>query len=122
MSKSNRLGTFADVRQILDAALAHGGGEFECASHGAAVNWRHRAYQFRKLYAETLGPKVMSPYDALVLPRLAPDSNIVTLTIRQVAGTFRPTNPSLADGVPEMGDELFEAAAALAKKLEGEEP
>lgn len=115
--KANRLGMFADVREVLDAALAHGGGEFECASHGDAVHWRQRAYQFRKRYAETLGPKGMSPYDILVLPRLRPDSATVVIQVRQSAGVFRPAGPALV--VPEE-DALLDFAANLAKKIEGE--
>lgn len=117
MSKSNRLGIYADVREVLDQALASGGGAFECANHGAAVHWRQRAYKFRKLYAETLGPKVMSPYDILVLPRLAPDSATVHICIRQTAGVFRPNN---TDAAPTMDDPLFDVAAELAKRIEGE--
>lgn len=117
MSKSNRLGIYADVRQVLDAALASGGGTFQCATHGEAVHWRQRAYRFRKLYAETLGPKGMSPYDVLVLPRLAPDSGEVVIEIRQLGGTFTPANEvGLA---PTSNDELMEAAQELARKLGG---
>lgn len=117
MTKSNRLGMYADVRAVLDAALEGGGGTFKCDSHGAAVHWRQRAYRFRKLFAETLGPRVMSPYDILVLPRLADDSSEVVITIRQTAGVFMPANEGLA---PTSNDELFEAAESLRRKLEGE--
>ena len=42
--KSNRLGMYADVREVLDSALSHGGGEYQLATHGMAVHWRQRAY------------------------------------------------------------------------------
>lgn len=116
MTKSNRLGMYADVRAVLDAALAAGGGTFVCPSHGAAVHWRQRAYRFRKLYAETLGPKAMSPYDVLVLPRLPVGGCEVAITIRQTAGIFTPANDALA---PTSNDELLEAAEELARRLEG---
>lgn len=115
MTKANRLGMYADIRAVLDGALAAGGGTFTCESHGAAVHWRQRAYRFRKLYAETLGPAKMSPYDVLVLPRLLPDSSEVTITIRQTAGVFTPANDTLA---PTSNDDLLEAAEALRRKLE----
>lgn len=115
MTKSNRLGMYADVRQVLDSALAHGGGEFECATHGDAVHWRQRAYKFRKAYAETLGPKAMSPYDILVLPRLQPGSSTVVILVRQSAGTFRPAGAST-----EAPDDLLDFAANLAARIEGE--
>lgn len=116
MTKVNRLGLYADVRQVLDAALAAGGGTFMCETYGAAVHWRQRAYRFRKLYAETLGPRAMSPYDVLVLPRLDPDSSEVTIAIRQMAGVFTPTFDAQA---PTSNDELLEAAEDLRRKLEG---
>ncbi len=114
--KSNRLGIYVDVRSILDAALAAGGGTFQCESHGAAVHWRQRAYRFRKAYAETLGPKAMSPYDVLVLPRLAPGSAEVVITIRQMVGVFTPVHEGLA---PADNDDLLQAATALAERLTG---
>lgn len=116
MTKSNRLGMYADIRLVLDAALAAGGGSFTCETHGAAVHWRQRAYRFRKLYAETLGPRQMSPYDVLVLPRLSDDGCEVVITIRQSAGVFTPANDGQA---PTSNDELLEAAEAIARKLDG---
>lgn len=116
MTKSNRLGMYADIRSVLDAALAAGGGTFLCDSHGAAVHWRQRAYRFRKLYAETLGPRAMSPYDVLVLPRLPEEGCEVVITIRQTAGVFTPANDGLA---PTTNDDLLEAAEELRRKLEG---
>ena len=115
MTKSNRLGMYADVRAILDAALSAGGGTFQCESHGAAVHWRQRAYRFRKLYAETLGPTRMSPYDVLVLPRLAPGSAEVSIVIRQTAGVFTPANDGLA---PTTNDDLLEVAEAIRRRLD----
>lgn len=116
MSKANRLGIYADVREVLDTALAHGGGTFTCADHGAAVHWRQRAYRFRKAFAETLSPQAMSPYDVLVFPRLAEDSCEVVITVRQVAGVFTPATDGLA---PTTNDELLEAAESLARRLGG---
>jgi hypothetical protein len=116
MTKANRLGMYADVRSVLDAALAAGGGTFMCESHGAAVHWRQRAYRFRKLYAETLPPRAMSPYDVLVLPRLADGSGEVVITVRQMGGVFTPANDGIA---PTSNDELLEAAEAVRRKVEG---
>jgi len=116
MTKANRLGMYADIRSVLDAALAAGGGTFTCESHGAAVHWRQRAYKFRKLFAETLGPRAMSPYDVLVLPRLDASSCEVIIGIRQTAGTFTPANDGLA---PTTNDDLMEAAEAVRRRIEG---
>lgn len=116
---SNRLGMYADVRQILDAALAAGGGSYECGTHGQAVHWRQRAYKFRKLYAEILGVGVQSEYDMLVMPRVDPDSSTVDIHIRKQVGVFRAAEePAMLPTADD--DPLFDIATDLASKLEGE--
>lgn len=124
-SVANRLGMYDDVRQILDAALASGGGKFDLPTHGLAVHWRQRAYKFRKLYAQTLASDdsfSMSPYDRLTLPQIPDDSSTVVINVREVIGTFTPNRePYEPSAVPVPGDELFDVAAGIAKKIaEGE--
>ena len=118
---ANRLGMYDDVRQILDAALQSGGGSFELPTHGLAVHWRQRAYKFRKLYAQTLASDdsfSMSPYDKLTLPQIPDDSCTVTINVREVIGTFTPNRePSEPSFVPVPGDELFDVAADIARKI-----
>jgi hypothetical protein len=121
----NRLGMYDDVRQILDAALASGGGQFVLPTHGLAVHWRQRAYKFRKLYATTLATDkslAMSPYDRLTMPMIGDDSSTVVINVREVVGTFTPNRePYNAVEVPVIGDDLLEAAKDIAKKVrEGE--
>lgn len=119
---ANRLGMYDDVRQILDAALASGGGEFELPNHGLAVHWRQRAYKFRKLYAQTLAADdsfSMSPYDKLTLPKLDDDSCVVVIKVREVVGTFKPNRePYQPTEVAVPGDELFNVAKSIAKKVQ----
>lgn len=113
----NRLGIYHDVREILDAALAAGGGTYTCESHNKAIHWRQRAYRFRKLYAEVHGAKSASLYDRLTMPRIAPEENFVRIILRQQMGVFTP----LAGGTPAdilTGDDLLDEALALAKRLE----
>lgn len=118
---ANRLGMYDDVRQILDAALASGGGTFVLTTHGQAVHWRQRAYKFRKLYAETLSQDkslAMSPYDRLTLPMIPDDSSTVVINVREIVGTFTPNRePYTSTEVPVPGDELFEVAQSIAKKV-----
>lgn len=118
---ANRLGMFDDVRQILDAAIASGGGSLELPSYGQAVHWRQRAYKFRKLYAQTLASDdsfSMSPYDRLTLPKLDDDSCVVIIKVREAVGTFTPNRePYQPVDVPVVGDELFEAARSIANKI-----
>jgi hypothetical protein len=112
---------FDDVRQVLDAALQSGGGSFELPSHGVAVHWRQRAYKFRKLYAQTLASDdsfSMSPYDRLTMPRIADDSSTVVINVREIVGTFTPNRePTEVSEVPVPGDELFDVAADIARKI-----
>lgn len=115
---SNRLGMYADVRQILDAALAAGGGSYECGTHGQAVHWRQRAYKFRKLYAEILGVGQQSEYDMLVMPRVEANSATVEIHIRKQVGSFRPAAEPVF--IPTVDDQLFDIASDFASKLEGE--
>lgn len=115
--RSNRLGMYDDLRPVLDAALEHGGGMYECATHGDAIHWRQRAYRFRKLYAEVHGLKNSSKYDVLMMPRIPDDSSTVIIQIRKPVGVFVP-NESRTDFVST--DPLFEEAEALARRLEGE--
>ena len=119
--RSNRLGMYADVREILDAALRHNGGEYECADYGAAVHWRQRAYQFRKLYAETLGLMKESPYDGLLLRRVLEGDNVVRIELRTQPGIFKPRNEEATAAALADDDELLNFAASLAAKIEGEE-
>lgn len=122
-TQANRLGMYDDVRQILDAALASGGGEFVLPTHGLAVHWRQRAYKFRKLYAEILAADkslAMSPYDRLTLPQIPDDSFTVVINVREVIGTFTPNREPYAPAeIPVPGDELFDVARDIAKKIQG---
>lgn len=114
--RANRLGMYADVRAVADRALELGGGSFQCETHGMAVHWRQRFYKFRKLFAETLGPKAESPYDMLVLGRVLPGETLVQIKIRQQQGVFvAPDGVALPDEV----DELEAAAARLVAQLGG---
>jgi hypothetical protein len=114
--QSNRLGMYVDVQEVLDAALAAGGGRYDCLDHGMAVHWRQRAYKFRKAYAASLPANARSAYDAIVMPRIAPADTFVTIAVRRAEGTFTP----IEDGVPFLPDldELDAAAKELAEKIE----
>src|SRR5882724_3895462 len=113
-TQANRLGLYDDIRQILDAALSSGGGEFVLPTHGLAVHWRQRAYKFRKLYATTLASDdsfSMSPYDRLTMPQIPDDSSTVVINVREVIGTFTPNRePYIPQDIPVPGDELFDVA------------
>ena len=113
----NRLGIYDDVRHILDEALRSNGGTFTLAERGAAIHWRHRAYTFRKKYAESIYPKP-SPYDRLSFPRIEEGSSAVVIKVRTTPGIF---TPNTSDYPAETVDPLeLEAQALLAKIEKGE--
>ncbi len=118
--RPNRLAMYDDIREVLDAALSSGGGEYELPDHGKAVHWRQRAYMFRKLYAEKVDPR--SPYDRLTFRRVPPESSTVIIAMQSQKGIFRPgAGPPLplTTEAPDI-DLLSEAEALLAKIDKGE--
>lgn len=115
--RPNRLGMYADVQQILDAALASEGGEYTLSTYGKAVHWRQRAYKFRKLYAEVHHAKSISPYDSLMMPRVEEGSSTVHIIMRQLDGEFKP-NKEPTEQAPIGDDDLLDIAQDFADKLE----
>lgn len=117
--KSNRLGMYSDVRQIMNAVLESGGGSYKLDTYGQAVHWRQRAYRFRKLYAEVHDLKNESKYDAITMPRIKAGSSTVVLTLRTVTGSFTPTdNPVQTSSTLSEEDELLRLAEDFGKELE----
>ena len=116
---SARLGIYADVREVADLALAHGGGEYECEDTGTAQNFAHRFYRFRQLFRE-VHHSDGSPcdHDRLILPRVA--SPTVIFRIREHQGTFRPAS-RVTVATEFDDDELFNIAAQIAAKVKGDE-
>lgn len=121
-ARPNRLGMYEDVKRILDAALATGGGTYTLASHGLAVNWRHRAYRFRKLYATIHGEDKMSPYDRLTFKAVEADSSTVTIALmgESQAGVFTPREGGDPLDISVPDEDLLIFAESLKKKIEGE--
>jgi hypothetical protein len=105
------------VREILDAALASGGGQVELPTHGEAVHWRQRAYKFRKLYAQTVPH---SSYDQLSLRDPGAGCVVEIRKAGQLA-KFSPAQGEAAIAVPEpTNDPLFDLAKSIADKLDGD--
>lgn len=75
MGMPKTLGGYADVREVLDKAMAAGGARYRLPTPGKATVWRHRANYFRKLLrdldAETKslipGAAITTPYDSVLL-------------------------------------------------------
>lgn len=104
---------YLDIRPVLDAAVANGGGTYALATAAEAVRWRQRAYGYRKLLWEEAGG-IGTPYDKLVI-KLPTGSRICTLTFNST-GVFSAPNGQVKvlDLAP---DGLEEMARDFAKKL-----
>lgn len=103
-----RLNLYADVKHVLDEALASGGGQYVLATYGAAVHWRQRAYKFRKAYA---AENAASPYDALTFPRIDEGTCTVKIEVNKPKGLFVAN-----EAAPNFDTD----AEALAAKLRGD--
>jgi hypothetical protein len=136
------LGQYSDVRAVLDAAIAAGGGRYTLKSRGAAIHWRARAYAFRKLLQRLQdeanlipGIAVNTPYDGMMLtiakdkddPKFAHllederDRTVIIHPIR-VVGVLTDTDGNVIDVTKqqkkeESVDEFQRAAEELAAKL-----
>jgi hypothetical protein len=85
---------YADVIEILNAAIAAGGGKYTLETHGQAMHWRQRAYALRALLIEQNKRKfpdmvVPSPYDGVILtvPKKGlPGDNAVLIRLRKAEG------------------------------------
>ena len=111
---------FGDIKPLMDAALASGGGIYHAPTSGQAVRFRQRAYQFRKAFREAAAPAA-SPYDRLTIKRLAPGDTKVEIVPISLPGTFTPAEgpPVIETAAPVLeDDELLQAAEALKFKLD----
>lgn len=120
-SRPNRLGMYEDIREVLDGAIEAGGGTYELETHGKAVHWRHRAYTFRKLFAEIHYP-TPSKYDVLSFKKIPDESNVVVIVIGQQRGVFTPANAAPPVLAEKKADLMLEAAKELFKDLGIDEP
>lgn len=122
MPLSRNLGQYNDVRDVLDLALANGGGRYTLSSRKAAIRWRQRAYMYRSLLREDLeirrkelGFTVVTPYDEVLITI---DDNVAILTMSKMEGIFEPLHGGpTVQPASAPADDLDAEAAALAKEL-----
>lgn len=122
------LAMFDDVKQVLDQAVAAGGGSVKLADDGKATHWRHRAYTFRKMYAETVE---WSPYDRLTLRKVIPGTGTVTIDVIKQDAIFTPAEAGIpitpqpkaalrkpaAKPAPQLDPDLLATATEFAESL-----
>lgn len=128
MPLSNNPRNYPHIQAVLDTALAHGGGKYDCGTEDAAWSWRQKAYHFRKISQRLAQdaikePGVMAPtlYDNMYLTLDGPfvviqyhDTKIKKGLLTDLKG--KPIE--LVPLVPE-GDSLIETAERLKKDLIG---
>lgn len=125
MPNSKSLTMYHDVKLVLDAAIAAGGGVYTLPTHGKAVHWRQRAYNYRRLLRESKiassiipGLDPTTPYDTIELVITDRDSCDVIIRQIQVKGVLRdaegkPINVTPSSPAPEPQDELDALALDL---------
>lgn len=125
MGLSRNIHSYDDIRAVLDAALAEGGGRYTLATPGQAVYWRARAYYFRKLLynlaeerlANAPGMTPSTPYDQMKLT-LEEGTGSVLIQFIKPQGTL-----TRLDGTPielrtkAEPDEEIDALVAEAERL-----
>jgi hypothetical protein len=128
--------SYSDIRPILDAALAAGGGQYRPrgangqASPQAAIRFRHRAYSFRRALQHQLREQgmgiveVSTPYDSMVLSIDAQDPTLVIINRPDPLGDLLDLKGNRLEigGTPPSaqgpdGDPLLEQARQQAKDL-----
>jgi len=103
--------SFADVREVIDFALANEGARYTLPDGGKATHWRQRFYYVRKLMRReaaevAIGP-IVTPYDNVILTVAPEDAATVVITINRAKGTLTtltgakpkiaPVDPLLAE-------------------------
>lgn len=109
---------FADIKPILDQCLQHGGGQYTASTPGAAVQFRHRCYMFRKAYREAVAPNA-SAYDRLVIRKLAEGETTVRIEPLTASGIFTPASGTpITEGEVAPNDPLLLEALRLREELD----
>ena len=114
------LAMYEDVKKILDAAIATGGGTVTLASTGQAVRWRQRAYEFRKLARASTD---WSIYDRITLRKVEPGSCDVVIAVIEQPAIFKPLEGGqpviapTAKNKPKPADDLLDIASEIAKNI-----
>lgn len=126
MPLSNTIGSYADVQQVLDAALRTKGARYTPPNQHP-VRWRARAYHFRSLLmalkqkevAAFPGVAPTTAYDSMFL---TVDGNEVVIEFRNIAqGTLRTLDGKPMDVTVETQaktDDLEETARRFAEGLD----
>jgi len=113
--------SFADVKEVIDFAIANGGARYTLPSGGKATHWRQRFYYVRKIMRRenaegNVGP-IVTPYDNVILTVDPLDAATVVITINTAKGTLA----TLDGTVPKVAaiDPLEAEAKALRDSLRG---
>lgn len=132
MKFSETLAAYADIRQVLDMALAQGGLRTTHKNKAAAITWRHRAYKFRRKFLDWTAASLerqgvhaipSTPYDLMRLV-ITPENPLVVEIYpdrQQIVMTDMKGNPIEAANLPsvsvhtptELDEEIRKVAEGL---------
>lgn len=132
MPASRQLSNYADIKGILDAAIAAGGATYRLATPGKATNWRQRANVFRSLFrgesqkANSIPGLVVSvPYEDWEWVVDEADKCLIIIRPQVAKGVLKdmdgndlaPKTTSVVAPQPELDPDLVEQASDLVKRL-----
>ena len=109
---------YPDVREVFDYALANGGARYTLDTPGKAINWRARAYAFRKaLWGEinASGTSLPMPYDGVKIT-IEDCTCVIHIETATTRGILTPLSGGEIKPVPAT-DELESEAEDFAKRL-----
>lgn len=109
MPLSKNINTYFDVERVLNTARAHNGIRYELNSPGAAIQFRARCYNYRKLLAEQAIARSGNPpgfvpttlWDDMIV---AQDRNLVIISFGAVAGVLRDAEGRVVEPEPLFKD------------------
>lgn len=117
MPASKDLSKYADVRAVLDAAIATGEDcMYRLPTAGKATSWRMRANVFMKLFREQSGVH-SSPYDGIKLVINGAATHIVHITFWKVEGQLSTAAGEEVNVNPSQEDSYIEEAQRVAREL-----
>lgn len=131
MKFSETLAAYADVRQVLDMALAQGGLKITHKTRAAAITWRHRAYKFRRKFLDWTAQGLerqgvhaipSTPYDLMrlvitpenpLVVEIYPDRQEIVMTDLKDNPIEAPSAPAAIHTPSPLDEEIKKLAAGL---------
>lgn len=106
MPFSKNLSSYVEMKNVLEMARKAGGGEYELATRGQAIQWRQKAHFYRGLLYNLEAAKMGSipgfvpstPWDDMSLELR---DNVVIISFGKPKGKFTPAAEASAEAEPD---------------------